>query len=302
MYATGAASNPTAVLQALATFAASAGFTVDNNAAYSGGWWLAVHKGACYLNFVTPSSDNYITVYGATGFNGSSAPNAQAQASPGTVCNMVPGPYTAYHFFGSSGSDAYLHLAIELSANVFAHIHAGALRAAGGAAPCIYVEATNWSSYTTNYASYPDADGINSLPWGFGKFTAYNCVGVTVDSTFRWFYREASSPNKRVIAFQIGGIQSASMRRSPNTFNGLPILLSIPVFCERAVGGIYSYVGEPADVRLVNILNNNPKDEITIGSDVWKIFPVIAKNPNTNIYGSPNPSSGNYGYAFRKNA
>ncbi|MDE4924370.1 hypothetical protein PQH03_06985 [Ralstonia insidiosa] len=302
MYATGAASNPTAVVQALATFAMSAGFTVDNNAAYGGGWWLAIHKGACYLNFVTPASGNYIAIYGATGFSSSAAPSAQANSSPGTVCAMVAGPYTAYHFFSTAGADAYLHLAIELGANVFAHIQAGSLRAAGGASPCIYTQSTQWSSYSTGYASFPDYDGTNQMPWGLDQYGGYNCVGVVVDGTMRWFARRAASPSRTFNVWQSGGIQNASIGRSPNTFNGLPVLLSIPVFVERAVGGIYSYVGEPSDVRLVNLKNNNPKDEITIGSDVWKFFPAVAKNPNVNILNSPNPSSGNYAYAYRKNA
>ncbi|CAJ0862042.1 hypothetical protein R77567_01611 [Ralstonia sp. LMG 32965] len=302
MYVTGPASNPTAVLQALAIFAASAGFSVDNNAAYSGGWWLAVHKGACYLNFVTPSSGNYITVYGATGFNGSSAPSAQANSSPGTQCNLVAGPYTAYHFFGSSGSDAYLHVAVEVGANVFTHMQAGSLRAIGGAAPCIYTQCTQWSTYSNGYASYPEVDGINQMPWGFDQGTGFNCVGVVVDGTMRWFYRRGASPSRLGTVWQPGGLQQATVNRSPNTFNGLPILLSIPVCVERAVGNIYSYVGEPADVRLINMKNNNPKDEITIGSDTWKVFPVIAKNPNVNVFNSPNPSSSNYAYAYRKNA
>lgn len=302
MYVTGSASSPTAVVQALATFATSAGFTVDNNAAYSGGWWLAVHKGACYLSFVTPASGNYITVYGATGFDNTLAPNAQANASPGTICAMVPGPYTAYHFFGSSGADAYLHAAIEMGANVFAHIQAGALRAAGGASPCIYTHSTRWSSYTDGYASYPDIDTTNQMPWGFDLGGGANFIGAAVDGAFRWFSRQTGSPRRTFNVWQFAGMQNGAFRRSPNTFNGLPILLSIPVAVERAVGNIYSYVGEPADIRLVNIRNNNPKDEITIGADVWKLFPVIAKNPNVNIYNSPNPSSGNYAYAFRKNA
>lgn len=301
MYSTGTASGPTAVLQALATFATSAGFTIDNNAAYSGGWWLAVHKGSCYLNFVSDSGNSKVTLYGATGFNSASAPSAQANASAAVGCNSGVGPYVGYHFFSTSGSAAYLHVAIEKSAGLFAHFHGGALNAIGTAAPCIYIQATNWP-YTGYYASFPDSSG-NYLPWSQNGYSYSNgYVGVTVDSTFRWFNPGQSQPSRAVWPGQGAGLSYTAYNRSPNTANGLAVLLPMQCFVERAVGNIYAYVGDVPDTRYLNMKNNNPKDEITIGADTWKIFPMISNNPNINIGNSPNPSSGNYALAFRKNA
>ena len=68
------------------------------------------------------------------------------------------------------------------------------------------------------------------------------------------------------------------------------------------VAYIYAYAGDVSDMRLMNMRNNAPKDEITIGSDTWKVFPMISNNPNINIGNSPNPSSGGYAIALRKNA
>lgn len=92
-----------------------------------------------------------------------------------------------------------------------------------------------------------------------------------------------------------------AINRSPNIFNGLAPLLPIKTFVERAVGNVYAYVGDAPDIRCLNMKNNNPKDEITIGSDTWKIFPVVSNSPIINTNNAP-PSSGNYAFAFRKNA
>lgn len=307
MYSTGTASGPKATLQALATFATSAGWTVNYNNTYTGvGWWLAVSKGSCYLNLVADTGDTTVTMYGATGYNGSAAYNAQPNTSVGVPCNSGAGPYAGYHFFSTSGSASYLHVVIEKSAGLFAHFHGGALNAVGGASPCIYLQVTNWN-YAGSHASYPD-DGPSSgnyMPWSaqYVNGSSGPRVGVTVDGTFRWFtWANGSSPSRANYGLlQGGGIYSNSMRDSPNTFNGLSVLLPCHVFVERAVGNLWAYVGDAPDMRIFDITNNNAKDELTIGSDTWKVFPMISTSTPINTSGAP-PSSGSYGLAFRKNA
>lgn len=305
MYSTGTASGPKAVLQALATFATSAGFTIDYSNTYSGvGWWLAVHKGSCYLNFVADTGDTQITIFGATGYNSSNSYSAQPGTSPNSnnVCNSGTGPYTGYHFFSTTGSAPYLHVVIERSAGIFAHFQGGSLNAVGSASPCTYIQMTNWS-YTGYYASFPEGNG-GAFPWG--SYGSYGYVGVTVDSTFRWFRPNNSQPARSVWMAQISNpgwalALDSLVYKSPNTFNGLAALLPVEVFVERAVGNLYAYVGDAPDQRMMNMQNNNPKDEITIGSDTWKIFPMISNSPITNT-GNAAPSSGVYAIAFRKNA
>jgi hypothetical protein len=307
MYSTGTTSSPASLLQALATFATSAGWTIDYNNTYSGcSWWLAVHKGTCYLNFVADTPNTSVFLYGATGFNGSSSYGAQPGTSPNAslnYCNLGTGPYTGYHLFSSSGGAAYLHVVVEISAGLFAHFQGGQLNAVGGASPATYIQMTNWS-YGGVYQSYPDGNG-GTFPWGSSG--AFGYIGVTVDGTLRWFSPSNSSPSRCVLMAQTNnsGFTMAidAYNKSPNTFNGLAALLPIEVFVERAIGNLYAYVGDAPDQRFLNMKNNNPKDEITIGSDTWKIFPMISNNPIINNYPSTTgASSGNYALAFRKNA
>ncbi|MBS0364900.1 MAG: hypothetical protein JSR67_03640 [Proteobacteria bacterium] len=317
-YATGSTpSNATAVLQALATWCTGYGWTVDNNAAYSGGWWLAVHKGACFLNYVVPSTNDRITMYGATGFSGAATPSTQAQTSLGFQITPLVGPYSAYHFFSSS-SATYLHVCLEVASNVFAHMHGGLLSSFGGASPGIYVSVSAWNSYTNTgsgdtSSSYPDGSH-NVRPFDTGP--NYYSVGsgavcATVDTTFRWFGMGGGnyfvSPNRvDMLGFTTQSTQRppwnrSGLTRSPNSFDGVAVLFSIPIFAERAAGGIYSMIGEVPDVRMVNMTNNNAKDEITIGTDVWKLYPLVANSSMVNTSGA-NASSYPYGLAFRKNA
>lgn len=321
-YSTGAPASCVAVLQALATFCTSYGWTVNYNNTYTGlAWWLSVSKGSCYLNFTVPTGDGKINLYGATGYSGASAPTAQPGISnivttnPGKTSSGVnPGPYSAYHFFSSS-SGTYLHCLIEVSSGIFAHIHGGSLVAAGGASPAIYVTGSNWSNYapqtTSDTAPSSPDQTVNMKPFtqdsaqgSYGGPSAQ--LGCTVDGTFRWFASvSASSPSRlRSIGNSSGNADAWSRRshqRSPNTFNGLSVLSPIPFFAERSAGNIYSMIGDAPDVRFFNMTNNNAKDEITIGSDVWKVFPIISNNPTINTANAP-ASSYPYGLAFKKSA
>ena len=315
-YQTGSASGCAAVLQALATFAAAHGWTVNNNASYSGGWWLAVHNGGgCYLNFVTPAAgtDDYITIYGATGFSVGAGPSGQAQTSAGFQFTAQAGPYSAYHFFSSS-SGTYLHCLVEISSGMFAHFHGGQLNAVGGASPVIYVTTSRWYAYGPTYSgdlTSNSADYYYNIKPFSADGSAYSsgAVACTVDSTFRWFPMWSGTQPGRIAALGIGqsssllyGWQRSGFLATPNRYNGVAALFTIPFFLERAIGNTFSLVGEAPDVRYVNMTNNNAKDEITIGTDVWKLFPMVANVPNGT--GTPNGPASSYpfGLAFKKSA
>jgi hypothetical protein len=319
-YSTSSAASCSAVLQALATFCTSYGWTVNFNGTYTGYVrWISVSKGSCYLNFAVPTGDGLIYVYGATGYNAANAPSAQPGTSLQYICNpgqtqsgVNPGPYTAYHFF-SSTSGTYLHVAIEVSSGVFAQLHAG-LNAVGGASPATYITVSNWSRYAVtsgsdNGPSNPDNNGANAkafcAEYSSNSTNGAGAVGCTVDATFLWFpFQGGVSPGRMVAvgnAVAGSGWARYAHLRSPNTFNGVGILVPIAFFVERSAGNIYSMIGEAPDVRFFNMKNNNAKDEITIGSDVWKVFPIISNSPTITTGGAP-VSSYPYGLAFKKSA
>lgn len=310
MYATGSAANPAALLSALQTFAVSAGWTVDRaSAVYNPGsstpndYWLAIHQGACYLNYWYQDAGPLFYCIGADGYSGSNAPNAQGSAIPATppYMNAGRGPYTSYHFFSTTAGPIYLHVVLEWEANIFTQLHGGILNAAGGATPAIYHTSTAWS-YGGSQQSYPEAGGDG--PFATAPPNNGSGLLLTVDSVYGWKSPNYASPNRLLCPVRTDGFQQRGLQRTPNTFNELTVLLPLHLHVERLAGGVYSYVGEPADMRCCNIANVNPKDEVTLGSDVWKYFPMTAKTPPStwNQFGSSVISSGYYGYAFKKNA
>jgi len=288
MYATGTPTSLSDFLNALATFATSAGWTVDHNAVGGSTYYLAVHKDNCYLGYFVPNTGAVppalqLQLWGATGYASSTAPSA-------------------HHFFSSNtGGIDYLHALLEYSSGNFLSIYGGCLNPVGGATPATYIAGTKWSALTG--ASSSD-DGVvfgNFTPFS-GEFSATGYLNfqlrATVDSTARWFYPGNTSPGRAIGAVRSGSKNVHAFARSPNTFNQLMPLIPLSLFVERAAGNIYSYLGDVIDMRWINLANNQAKDEITIGSDTWKVFPVISKLP----FGSPAAATNNYGFAFRKNA
>jgi hypothetical protein len=310
MYATGAAVSRSDLLNSLATFAPTAGWTVDYNGAWNiTDYWLAIHKGAVYLHYWAPGpliAPTVINFYAATGYNGSAAPNAQPNTSAQTLITPGAGPYTAYYFFASAGAN-YLHLVLQCAAGVFQHLHGGALDPVGGAAPLIYATCSAWQNIPGGggtSSSYDTGSSGNCMPFTSLTSVPYPFqVYCTVDGVSRWFASSSASPARAIGCLQLASRVHNAIVREPNTFNQLVPFIPLSVYLERLAGNIWSYVGDVLDTRLMNIQNNAPLDEIVIGPDTWKVFPMIAKTPPAtwNTAGGP-CSSGPYALAFRKNA
>jgi hypothetical protein len=318
MYATGTPTSLSDFLNALNTFAVSAGWTSNFNghAGFSGAshdYYLALNKDTCFLNYYVPDTTAVagtltLQLFGSTAYAGSTAPSAQAGASTNPTLMFPPpaGPYNAYHFFSTATSGVdYLHTLLEYSAGNFLQLHGGRLNAVGGAAPVIYCAGTSWSSLAGGNSASDGGPGIGNYtpfsaesPGGSSGGWREFQIRATVDSVARWFWPANVSPARAIGAVRNSSKNVHAFARSPNTFNQLVPLIPLSLFLERAVGQIYSYVGDVIDMRLMNLANNQAKDEITIGSDTWKVFPVISKQP----FGSATAATNNYGFAFRKNA
>src|ERR1700721_2493593 len=135
MYATGTPTSIPDFLNSLATFAATAGWTIDHNGVSAGSdYWVAMHQGSIYLNWYMPPPvggvNLFIELLGATGFSSGAGPLGQANTSHSLAMNPIPpGPFAAYHFFSTTAGPVYLHAILEVSTNVFLMLHGGGLNA-----------------------------------------------------------------------------------------------------------------------------------------------------------------------------
>ena len=261
-----------------------------------------------YAHMASGANQFSIEVNGGTAIASSSA---LANQSPSCFCAVgSTGPYTAYHLFAKTSASPYLHALIEIQSNMYADLFFGTLNVVGGASPGVYIATSAWN-YTFSGSSFWDQGAgfgpvSNQLP--FHNASNSTQVGATVDGLFQWYNGKGqlSTPQVRAI-MALGSTGSAlgsqfdSIMQTPNTFNELSPLFPLPVLVQRLNVNVYSYIGDAPDLRVVNMANFTPKDEMTIGPDTWKIFPFIQKSLPLNTSGAP-ASSGPYGVALLKSA
>ena len=90
------------------------------------------------------------------------------------------------------------------------------------------------------------------------------------------------------------------------TTGGVP-LDSFPLFYKATTSDTSQHVclGIYPGVRLVNMADFTPGQEITLASDTWTVFPLVAKGDFDNMGFGSDPQSvvntGTYGLAFKKN-
>jgi len=135
-----------------------------------------------------------------------------------------------------------------------------------------------------------------SLDHGFdgnGWSKAGHDTTAGTDSTSSW----ASSPASLLTIAPVYKL----MQAQPNLWNGEAVLIRIQSFVCRG-SGKFSLVNNLEHCRYIRNTNYNDGDTITLGSDVWHVYPMIRKNSATPTPGgtSPNQHSGTWAIAVRE--
>jgi hypothetical protein len=302
-YETGTATDTTDLIDKLIAFATTNGWTVNTPASgrvfTKGGLFFGLQWGVSTVN-----------VAGATGYNAGAAWNAQPGAS-GTqpLSNDMAGPFNSYHFFTDTAPD-YLHVVVEKTPGVYKHFMFGQLVKHGTFTGGEYIGAVYW--HPTNVSSvvtpnYPN-NTYHALPFDGAASNApaanRSSVRADIDSkTDNWMlFQSANSYNGNHAkgAIRASTILEALQERTPNQFNQITPLLPMMIAAERP-STVTSPLGYVPDMRLVNVSNIDPGAVVTIAGIEWLVFPLIQKTQTFNVSGSTVPSSGTYGFAYRRN-
>ena len=331
-YATGTATDLEDLLAKLSTFCVTThgGWTEGYLNTTNG--WFELHKGDLSVSFkyVPGGTATTLSVHHATAFVGTgTAPGAHTADSgngynTGTtghsnanletercVRNIGNGPYPSYHFFADDTDNDYVHVVVEVATNTFRHFGFGILDKFGD----------NWVGGEYVYGHYQDS-ATNAVPTDVNTVTLLDGL-VGSDSIRAATIRIASGlPNQSPAVWGVsasvatgsiandtagnarrqshGGFRCGMVARgfgnlTGNASAGMVPLLSIDAFYRDPSNPRVYYLGNMPDVRAVNIRNFDPKQEITIGSDTWIMFPLSIKTVEA-VAGR----TANSGIAYRK--
>lgn len=326
-YQTGTASSTADLLDKIRIFLAAQGWTIEawrfmiSQPTYR---WLAVSKAGFFFNayeWLQGASATYsnvphnIYLNYATSYNSGLEVTAQAPDHGEALCTGITPPYAAYHFFeGAGASGPYFHCALELGAGEFRHFGFGVLNKAGTYTGGEFVYGLAWNLHS-NYVSAPTAIG-HSLPFDdngvlsapiIGPATVVRCVEAAGGGRL-YGYRDPGAGLRLKcggIAARAPGGQSSQTPGAPQyqlwangpfTQIGLAPLMRAHCFADRG-SNLFSLIGEPPAFRHVDMTYLNPGDEIVLGADTWKVFPMVRKGTAS---AGTIPVSGNYGIAYLK--
>lgn len=236
-----------------------------------------------------------------------------------TVGNMTQS-FSAYHIF-SAGD--YLHMVIEETAGQFRHLSFGFLTKYGTFTGGQYACSQTWYEHNSIAGDWNDYRAY--LPFGgAGSYISNDLLPrgafrADIDgATNRWINHAAYSSESGVTGGTFGlatyanhqnrralktanniplGLLDVFYDLAPQTWNGVTPLASLYATATRG-GSDYNWslLGEYPDVRYLNITNYAAGNEITLGTEVWKVFPIFSKQYATGPYAL----SYDHGLAYRK--
>jgi len=312
-YATATAADAHAWLDAIRTFATGTlGWTEDTWSSSGGiSRWHGHNTSGEHITAdlrsrtLAGQTDLALGIACATAYNSGADWDAQTGISGLAYATDLGGSSMAYHLFGGTGSDGeYCHAVLELASGVFASVHFGSLDKAdtftGGAwcdaAYWVSGAGASWSlhhwpwvmvSAQTSYRGALRADLDSAVApkwWGFGN--------VSIGS-------QGDAIATNAIPYTAGGPSDYwAQAQSPSELNGRTILW--PVTCYGPRPSLYwSALGQIPGVRTCSMELLDAGEEITMGSDVYLVFPARAKG-SAFIPGSGGADSGWLGFAYRK--
>jgi hypothetical protein len=255
------------------------------------------------------------------------AANLQANNRKFAVVGPLATVLYAYHLFSNG---PYVHLVIEETPGRFRHLSFGFITKYGDFAGGQYLTAgspiesstTTANAFDVTNAQVPfGMNGIgvsraqlasNAYPGTYvradidGKAVGWTVLttGTYYDTSQYDYYGVGSYTN---VADSRGGpsgdrsltslAHDLAYHCAPQSWNGLAPMLPLYAGTFRSpYNGNWTLLGEFPDVRFLNIANFNPGDELILGTDVWKLFPIFQK-----AYAVlDEPISWDYGLAYRK--
>lgn len=278
--------------------------------------WFELKKGSLSFSMRYPSgitAGDSVSVHHATGSSSSAtAPGAHTADSGngynvgtgGTSANFLSercvsqignGPFPSYHFFADdTAPNDYIHVVVEVSSNVFRHFGMGTLVKYGD----------NWTGGEYVYGHHQD-QATNTGPLDVNTQLLLDGIGSTGDRVRAATVRIASGlPNQGAAVWGVsaavaqanlltdtagnirqqihGGYRSGLEAVGfggviGNSSSGLVPLLTIPAYYRDPSNPRVYLLGYMPDVRFLNIRNFAPAEEVTVGSDVWVMFPQALK-------------------------
>lgn len=265
---------------------------------------LSVHQATAYSGANHPGEH---TNDSGNGYNDASGRYSNTNLlTERCVSDLGDGPFPSYYFFENDASPAYLHVVVEKSSQTFRHFGMGEMEKfndwTGGeyAYGHYHLETTGVNNIQGNNGNSCLLDGFfqttgsgtakraatiraEGFPHQGGSEKWLQCGGYTTfTSEANW--RDTAGNIKRVAngGFRAGPLAYSIGQFSSNVTTGHIPLYALGLFLRDFTNSFVYFLGTVPDIRGVHLLELAAKQEVTIGSDTWVMFPT-ARRTNTDV-------------------
>lgn len=304
------------LVNAIATFAAANGWTIDRNTITLGARTVSMHKvGVSDYVHIYNTDVNQIRLRASVGYDGGQPPSLQPGVTPqDALANQLQGPYPNVWMF-ADGDEINIVVRRSDTTGAYSHMAFGVLTKYGTYNGGTFVDGSYFQTGSSSGSWNAACHGLLSFGWTNMGFVRADADGLTN----KWFaINGAPSSSVYDIATTGSGplgeakLYTSNMLESTvevgrmanaadaNTFSGRSILHPIEVSVRRQGTPIYvSPIGYVANTRFVSLDKFDPEQELSIASETYMLFPVVRKGAHSSTTGAPNASENN-GLAIRK--
>lgn len=300
-----------AVIDAIRSFAAANGWTVERNTLVGSNRTLTLSRAG--LNYIHIYNVDTLNIYmrGSIDYDSGTSPDATTRRSKYAQMNLITaGPFTKMFLFADATPTPHIHVVLEIgTAGIYRHLSFGMIEKWEAFTGGTYCAASFWNP--TGSSASLGYNGQNHALFGRDvdhstseRGDSVRCDFAADARTDAWF---KTSYDQGVLSAATG-IRAAQVELTAlvnncdeNSFSNRTILHPTDLMINR-VGNYWSRIGRFPNVRFCNIKKYTPADEFTIGSDTWKIFPMCRKwtsqlNTAFPVYDA---HSDYYAYAYKK--
>lgn len=257
-----------------------------------------------------------------------------------TVCPNLAYTMTEWHIFSDASAGDHVHVVFRFSngpnSDCYGHFSFGEVQKAGLTYGSVnyatagfrrgyavdssagVVSAADWNSLNRSGNIFAGAvgendDGSSQLstmtratsaphPNGTSGWPAHDVVvegGAAVWGKVGRLSDDQTGPNSTDAAF---GLDFFGWAATPQPFSGAVTLMPIPLLMINGTGfaNRMMWLGVFPNVRKCSMEGFNPGDEVTYGSETWKLFPLLRSTPNTELLTAFTVTSGRAGLAYKK--
>lgn len=292
------------LIDKVAAFAATLGWTIDRNTIASSNRTVSISRaGSDYLHIFNTDTTN-VRLRASTGINTGLAIASQPGVSTAeAIANGGAGPFASVFLFGDTTPAPYIHVVYDTGNSVLRHFSLGMVQKIGTWTGGTYFDALSLNTSAGQNASplsslhhvlFSQGDASNGEEGGI-RCDVPPSTNVFAPITGQSFgtapYRVFGGVNA---TRDLEGFFSSSV----NSWSGVTPLRQIKLRVDRG-SGFSSEIGYVPGIRLVNIARWAAGDEFSIGPDTWKVFPWWRQGsrPAGDTTGA---YSGNYGFAYLK--